>query len=313
MPNPTSTLIGVVEELWRYPVKSMIGEQLSATEVTECGLLGDRAYALRDTSDGKIATAKNPRKWPTLFDYTAALTATTAGEQLPPARITLPDGTTISTQQSDAARILSAALKREVRLIRIERNRRDAAASNKETSEEYWLDMEGLEHRDTVTDFNLPEGTFFDTATVHILTTATLQRLHELYPEGRFAVPRFRPNVVVSPTDGSSGFVENVWPGRIVAIGESVRLKIDLQCARCVMTTLAQRDLPKDPGILRTAAQHNQVDVGVYAWCCAAAKFNAAIRSDWSEPQGRKLPSSGIFVRVLRSPARSLSRYRFVS
>ena len=125
--------------------------------------------------------------------------------------------------------------------------------------------MEGLEHRDTVTDFNLPEGTFFDTATVHILTTATLQRLHELYPEGRFAVPRFRPNVVVKSTDGSEGFVENAWLGRIVAIGESVRLKIDLNCARCVMTTLAQRDLPKDPGILRTVAQHNQVNVGVYA------------------------------------------------
>jgi uncharacterized protein YcbX len=138
-------------------------------------------------------------------------------------------------------------------------------ASNKETSEEYWLDMEGLEHRDTVTDFNLPEGTFFDAATVHILTTATLQRLHELYPEGRFAAPRFRPNVVVKSTDGSEGFVENAWLGRIVAIGEGVRLKIDLNCARCVMTTLAQGDLPKDPGILRTAAQHNQVNVGVYA------------------------------------------------
>src|SRR3984893_3349278 len=183
MPNPASTLVGVVEELWRYPIKSMLGEQLTATEVSESGLLGDRVYALRDTSDGKIATAKNPRKWPNLFDYGAVLIgAATPGEKLPPARITLPDGTTISTEQPDAARILSAALKREVRLEKIE----GAAASQKETSEEYWLDMEGLEHRDTVTDFNLPEGTFFDTATVHILTTATLQRLHELYPEGRF-------------------------------------------------------------------------------------------------------------------------------
>jgi len=139
----------------------MIGEQLTATEVTESGLLGDRAYALRDTSDGKIATAKNPRKWPNLFDYGAAMIgAATAGEKLPPARITLPDGTTISTEQADAARILSAALKREVRLEKIERNWRDAAASNKETSEEYWLDMEGMEHRDTVTDFNLPEELF---------------------------------------------------------------------------------------------------------------------------------------------------------
>jgi uncharacterized protein YcbX len=125
--------------------------------------------------------------------------------------------------------------------------------------------MEGLEHRDTVTDFILPDGTFFDTANVHLLTTATLERLHELYPEGRFAVPRFRPNIVVKTEGGFKGFVENGWIGRSIAIGESVRLKIDLSCARCVMTTLAQRDLPKDPGILRTAAQHNQVNVGVYA------------------------------------------------
>jgi uncharacterized protein YcbX len=74
----------------------MIGEQLTATEVTKSGLLGDRAYALRDIADGKIATAKNPRTWPNLFDYGAALTgAATAGEKLPTARITLPDGATI--------------------------------------------------------------------------------------------------------------------------------------------------------------------------------------------------------------------------
>jgi len=260
MPSQQSALVGVVEELWRYPVKSMLGEQISASEVTGNGLLGDRAYALRDTSDGKVATAKNPRKWPNLFDYSSALTAAAnAGEKMPPARITLPNGTTISTEQSDAAQILSSALKRQITLEMV------GGASNKETSEEYWLDMDGLEHRNTVTEFNLPTGTFFDTATVHLVTTATLERLHELYPEGRFAVPRFRPNVVVSPTDKHSGFVENDWLTRTIAIGDSVRLKIDLNCARCVMTTLAQRDLPRDPGILRTAAQNNQVNVGVYA------------------------------------------------
>jgi uncharacterized protein len=266
MPNSGSTFFGVVEELWRYPVKSMLGEQMNATELTESGLLGDRAYALRDMSDGKIATAKNPRKWPNLFDYRVTLVGTPiVGVKLPPARITFPDGTTLDTEHADISRALSAALKREVMLEKVGAAGRGGHASTKETSEEYWLDMEGLEHRDTVTDFNLPEGTFFDTATVHILTTATLERLHELYPEGRFAVPRFRPNVMVRPTDGSSGFAENTWLGRTVAIGESIRLKIELNCARCVMTTLAQRGLLKDPGILRTAAQHNQVNVGVYA------------------------------------------------
>ena len=64
MSHTTQTEVGSVVSLWQYPVKSMMGEELNATEVTERGLLGDRAYALVDSSDGKVATAKNPRKWP---------------------------------------------------------------------------------------------------------------------------------------------------------------------------------------------------------------------------------------------------------
>jgi uncharacterized protein YcbX len=252
----------------------MQGEPLNETQLTERGLLGDRAFALRDKTDGKIATAKNPRKWPNLFDFSAVLLEVLAanGEKLA-ARITLPDGTTVDTQRADASEILSAALKRDVTLERIDQNEH-SPTSTKEISEEYWLDMEGLDHRDMVTDFNLPEGTFFDTGLVRILARATLERLQELYPQGRFEVPRFRPNVVVNLTEGSKGFVENDWLGRIVTIGEGVRLKIDLNCARCVMTTLAQGNLPKDSGILRTAAQHNQVTVGVYASVLKGGKIH---------------------------------------
>ena len=132
-------------------------------------------------------------------------------------------------------------------------------------AEEYWPDMDGLDHRNTVTDFTLPTGTFFDGATVHLLTTATLARLSEIYPQGRFEVPRFRPNIVVEMSTGEQGFVEQTWIGHTLTIGDEVRLKISGPCGRCVMTTLAQGDLPKDSGILRTAVQHNQGHVGVYA------------------------------------------------
>jgi uncharacterized protein len=132
-------------------------------------------------------------------------------------------------------------------------------------AEEYWPDMEGLEHLDTVTDFTLPEGTFFDCAVVHVLTTATLDRLHQLYPQGRFDVARFRPNIVVAPAAGEKDFIENEWFGHTLAIGDSVRLNVTGPCVRCVMTTLSQGDLPRDPGILRTVAQHNKVSVGIYA------------------------------------------------
>jgi uncharacterized protein len=252
---------GSVASLWRYPVKSILGEELTATEITERGVLGDRAYALVDSVDGKAATAKNPKKWPTLFDFRATLMEpprpdTTA----PPVRITLPDGTTVTSQQPDLNQLLSQVLNRPVTLT--------AAAPGKTgtiNAEEYWPDMEGLDYRDTVTDFTLPAGTFFDCATVHLLTTATLERLHQLYPQGRFEIPRFRPNIVVAPAPGDQGFVENAWIGHTLAIGDSIRLSITGPCGRCVMTTLAQGDLPRDPGILRTAAQHNKVSVGIYA------------------------------------------------
>lgn len=254
---------GSVTSLWRYPVKSMLGEELSASEVTERGLLGDRAYALVDSADGKAATAKNPRKWPTLFGFSAIfLEPPHTGASVPPVRITLPDGATITSQQANINQVLSRALSRTVTLNAAGRADAGAGAVN---AEEYWPDMEGLEHRDTVTDFPLPDGTFFDCAMVHLLTTATLDRLHQLYPQGRFEVPRFRPNIVVAPASDEKDFVENAWVGHTLAIGDTVRLSITGPCIRCVMTTLPQGDLPRDPGILRTAAQHNKVSVGVYA------------------------------------------------
>jgi uncharacterized protein len=271
MAHPAQVL-GSVVSLWRYPVKSMMGEELNAAEITERGLLGDRAYALVDSSDGKVASAKNPRKWPQLFDFRAAFVdSPRPGAKVPPVRITLPEGRGVSSDQSDVNQILSRALNREVTLDAIERGHREVVESTfpnpwTPKAEEYWPDMEGLDYRDTVTDFNLPEGTFFDCAVVHLLTTATVDRLRELYPEGRFEVRRFRPNIVVETASGGvKDFVENAWIGRTLGMGDAVRLSVTGPCPRCVMTTLPQGDLAKDPGILRTAARHNHANVGLYA------------------------------------------------
>src|SRR5205814_7984657 len=115
MSNAVQGGLGSVVSLWRYPVKSMMGEELNATEVTERGLLGDRAYALVDSSDGKAATAKNPRKWPRLFDFRATfIEPARAAAKVPPVRIALPDGTTVTSDQGDLDQILSKALDREV-------------------------------------------------------------------------------------------------------------------------------------------------------------------------------------------------------
>src|SRR5436190_10067699 len=111
MSNANQTETGRVVSLWRYPVKSMMGEELNEAEVTERGLLGDRAYALVDSSDGKAATAKNPRKWPHLFDFRATfIEPVVVGAQVPSVRIALPDGTTITSDRGDLNQILSKGL-----------------------------------------------------------------------------------------------------------------------------------------------------------------------------------------------------------
>ena len=240
-----------VATLWRYPVKSMQGEELNAADITGVGLLGDRRFAVIDPETGKVAGAKNPRKWPGFFYFRAAYTKPPhAGSALPAVRVTMPDGTSATTDEGELPQLLSEALGREVAL---------SAALPTATAEEYVIDD------DEVASFDLPAGTFFDAAVVHLVTTATLDRLRSLYPEGRFEPRRFRPNIIVATGTDSSGFLENDWVGHEIAIGEHVRLRVTMATGRCVMTTLPQGDLPKDSGILRTAAQHNNAQVGVYA------------------------------------------------
>ncbi|MDP9175080.1 MAG: MOSC domain-containing protein [Planctomycetota bacterium] len=243
--------------LHRYPVKSMMGEELNSATITARGLFGDRAYALCDAETKMVVSAKNPRKWPNLFSYRAAYVSPPDGESsLPAVRVSLPDGRFAVTSSADFAQTVSGALGRPVTLL--------TAPPPQAQLEEYWPDMDGLAHRDAVTDEAMPPGTFFDLAVLHILTTSTLDKLRELYPAGRIEPRRFRPNLIVS-TPGQKGFVENDWIGKTLSIGANVKIQITGPCPRCVMTTLAQGDLPKDPGVLKTAAQHNEVRVGVYA------------------------------------------------
>jgi uncharacterized protein YcbX len=269
--SQTNSELGTVLSLWRYPVKSMMGEELTMAEVGARGVTGDRAYGLVAVEDAKVASAKNPGKWPKLFAFRAAFVESPGQEVRPlSVRITLPDGRTVTSEQSDINEVLSKALGRNV-ILAVTKDGTIAGVRSAMPSgwaaqaEEYWPDIDGRKHRDTTTDFTLPAGTFFDGAIVHLVTTATFDRLRGLYPQGRFEAPRFRPNIIVRPSDGEQGFVEQAWIDHDIAIGEHVRLRITGPCARCVMTTLAQGDLPKDPGILRTAVQHNQGHVGVYA------------------------------------------------
>jgi uncharacterized protein YcbX len=258
---------GTVVSLWRYPVKSMPGEELNSSYVTERGLVGDRVYAIVDKQTGKAASAKNPRKWGKLFDFRSIFIDSPLPpaeiDNIPPVRITFPDGSnTFSDQQDNNIDYsLSKVFGRQVSLMK-------TSGFEKPSYEEYWPDIEGLAQREKVTDENMPSKTFFDVAVIHILTTSTINHMRQLYPEGCFEVRRFRPNIVVESLyedEEENDFIENSWVGKKVVIGEHVVLKVTAPCTRCVMITLPQGDLPKDLGILRTVASYNQVNAGVYA------------------------------------------------
>ena len=235
----------------------MLGEELNSAEVTERGLVGDRQFAVVDRETGKIAGAKNPRKWGNFFDFRAAYTEPPrAGSELPEVRLTLPDGSHATSEQPDLEQRLSHALGREVAFARAQSDRGRQGRGVLARHGRSRLPRHGHGLR-------LAGRHVLRSRRGHLLTTGTIDRLRELYPEGRFEARRFRPNIVVSTAE--RGFVENEWIGQTVAIGDEVRLEITGPCGRCVMTTLSQGDLPKDPGILRTAAQNNNAKVGVYA------------------------------------------------
>src|SRR5438094_1071336 len=273
----SSERVGTIRALWRYPVKSMLGEELDAVDLSEGGVVGDRAYALRDRETGKVASAKHPKLWPSLLACHAVFVdATRQDDELPAVRIELADGSVVLSDAPDVDAVLSRFFGREVELAR--------AAQNGYTIDQYHPDEEDYDpegHRDEVVEARLgaaffndrglpsavPEGSFFDLFPLSVLTTSTLDHLGELEPESRFDARRFRMNVIVETAQ--AGFAENEWVGRTVALGDDVRISVALPDPRCVMPSLAQKDLPRDPRILKALARHNRIDVAGALYPCA--------------------------------------------
>ena len=256
----------------------MRGEQIDVINLTERGLAGDRACALVDTETGKVMSGKTPRLGQNLLGCRASFVDVPGeGAELPPVRITLPDGTSVKGDAADAEAALSAFLGRTVKLAR--------AAPEDFTIDQYHPDIEDLDpqgHRDTVTESKLgsaffaaqaglpsaiPVGAFFDLFPVSVLTTSTLDRLNELRPGSRFDERRFRMDIIVNTDE--TGFLENGWTGRELQVGESVRLGVAIPDPGSVMTTLAQDELPQDREVLRTLAQQNRLEVAGGFYPCA--------------------------------------------
>ena len=258
----TSEAVGVVAELWRFPVKSMGGEKLGKAVVTDQGLLGDRAAALLDLETNELVSASN-RHFPGLMEWRATyIEPPEVGRALPPIRITGPDGSSALSDAPVLADLLSSHFGRPVSLVRVAPDgyRRKQAA--------FFAGI-GL-------DCLAPSASLVDLCPVSVISSATLGELTRSRPSSSFDPRRFRMNVLITTT--ADGFVEHAWQGRRLTIGQ-VRLEIALPDPRCVMTTLPQDGLPKDPAILRTIAEMNSLPVGTGGLQPCAGVYATVARS----------------------------------
>ena len=250
-----------VAGLWRYPVKSMMGEALTSVEVGADGLRGDRRLALVEQATGLVASAKHPSRWGRLLQCRATLSDGAV-------TITLPSAT-VCSDDSDADEVLSAFAGRPVSL--------SAMPPTDPHLARHWPEVAGLAppevvaQREQVTPMGAgAPGTFFDYAPLHIVTTSSLAALRASGADA-FSAARFRPNLLLDTPE--EGFVEHGWLDRRVRLGDEVVLEVIKDTPRCAVPSLAQRDLPASPDVLRTVVARNRVDVdgrvfgclGVYA------------------------------------------------
>jgi len=248
----------LVDEVWRYPVKSMLGEQLAEVEVTVQGVVGDRRYALVDQATGSVASAKQPRLWRNLLGLTAEHVD---GRVV----VRLPDGTALRVDDPIADERLSAHLGRQVHVSS------DPQGSLQVDRAEPGEVLEhGVEAAVSSPSFTLgeevPGPSFLDLAPLHLISTATLEHL---------GVPaaRYRPNLVVRTPPGTAPYAETAWVGSTLAIGDVV-LRVVLPTPRCAVPVLAHGSLPPDPRALRQLVAEHAIEVpgqgvlpvaGVYA------------------------------------------------
>lgn len=242
-------MTGRLAQLWRYPVKSMLGERLPAADVGPAGVAGDRRLALRHRDTGRVASAKHPRLWRDL------LTLRASGAAPDEVRITLPDGRVLSRLDPGVDDVLSRVLGVPVTLI----DRPPAGALLDRADPDAVL-AAGMAAEVPV-DANplgaAAPGTFFDFAPVHLVTTATLARVAAELPGGTVEAVRYRPNLVLDV--GVDGFAENDWVGRELRVGSELVLRVLAPTPRCAVPTLAHGSLPRQTEALRVPARLNRV------------------------------------------------------
>lgn len=270
-----------VAEIWRYPVKSMGGEKLDRAIVHEKGIYGDRGWAVRDEKAGTIRSA---RYIPKLLLCTARYLPGTDAGLVPHVAITLPDGTTVNSDDTQINRRLSDAMGRELTLWPLkpehetEHLRQGAGAMVTGDMESEIRMLFGLLPDEPLPDMRrlpahlmrelgelaAPKGTYFDTFPIDVLTTSSIRQLQQHLPDIALDVRRFRPNFLVDDGGQSDQALEKDWVGRDITIGP-VALDVVMECPRCTIIAAEQAGgIPRNSTITRTIVREMEQLLSVY-------------------------------------------------
>jgi uncharacterized protein YcbX len=244
------SLVGKVESLWRYPVKSMRGEEMDELFAGYSGVYGDRLYAFESSASPKgfpFLTGRDQRQ---MVRYHA--------------RFRHPEKAARPVNMGEAEK-LSPNL-----------NPISAAAS------ELMIDVETPDGKTfAIEDPALIDRLRLNTDGKHELTLLRSDKaMTDCRPLSIFAVQtaerlghetgenvdkrRFRANVYVDLTS-SEGFAEDEFVGRSLRIGSKVTVTVLQRDARCMMITLHPDTAEKTPAILKTVAQAHEGMAGIYA------------------------------------------------
>ena len=283
-----------ISALYRYPVKSMGGDNLDNTALTKNGIPGDRCWTVKDEERGGI---KGGKRFPQLMDMHAVLEHEPDALTLsPPVAITLPDQSRTHSTDPNVNQALSAAIGSPVSLWpllsadQLEHYRRPPNPENFDqmayfralfarTDDEPLPDLSAFPEELFI--YESSPGTYFDAFPLLIMTTASLNAMTAATAESNFDVRRFRPNILLD-TD-ADGFVENSWVGRRLQVGSAI-LQINAICPRCVMTTHGFADLPKDPRVMRHLVRQNEGNLGVYASIEQSGNIKLGDQVEWLAP-----------------------------
>lgn len=321
--TPSRTNVGTVAELWRYPVKSMGGEQLQSSVLDERALHADRMWAVRDLELDAVTTA---RRLPALLGCTARFVAE------PPAGVgpgdvahvvvTFPDGTQVeSTDQAAMDARLSDLAAKPVTLVSLPARDDKAAyrgvlASKKDIRQQFGLaddeplpdySMFSLRMLAELAIYATPVGIFADAYPLHVVTTSSLRTM-AAHGGGDFDVRRFRPNIVIdSPLDG---LAEQSWIGGTLHAGE-VGIRVEVPTLRCTVPLREQAGLPADPAVMRSVSQLGGRWLGVYADLATPGTLRVgdAVDLDPPDSKGAVAASLGRLAdRVKRNTVRTGNR-----